>query len=280
MPELHLVPVNGIEMAAWVWPGADPPILFAHCTGFHGRAWDQIAELFPDRRRIAAEFRGHGRSTKHEPPYPWRQFGADLAALAEAWNLRGALGVGHSMGGHSTVCAASLRPETYSALVLVDPTIFSPDRYGTQPADASFIERRRNVWSSWKEMYDRFAPRPHFSRWRPEALRSYCEFGVLPEGDHFVLACPPHIEASIYFQSKQPASNLYPEIARIEQPVTVIRAGKVRGASEFDLSASPTGIDLASYFPRHRDVLWEDLWHYIPMEAPERVAAEMARAHF
>jgi pimeloyl-ACP methyl ester carboxylesterase len=280
VPELRFAHVNGIEVAAWVWPGEEPAILFAHCTGFHGRAWDQVAELFPGRLRIAIEFRGHGRSTKHDPPYPWRQFGADLAALAELWNVRDALGVGHSMGGHSTVCAAALRPETYSALVLVDPTIFAPDRYGTPPPDASFIERRRNVWHSWHEMYQRFESRLPFSRWRPEALRSYCEFGILPHGGHFVLACPPEIEASIYFQSKQPGSNVYPEIAGIQQPVTVIRAGKVRGPNEFDLSASPTGVDLASYFPHSRDVVFEDCWHYVPMEAPERVAEEMTRSYF
>jgi hypothetical protein len=41
------------------------------------------------------------------------------------------------MGGHSTVCAAALRPETYAKMLLIDPTIMSPELYGSPPPDAS-----------------------------------------------------------------------------------------------------------------------------------------------
>src|SRR6202161_2080259 len=108
-PELIMTPANGVDIAAWVWPGADPPLLFAHATGFHGRAWDAIVRRLPGRRRIAVEVRGHGRSSNPEPPYRWRDFGRDIAAVADALGVHDALGVGHSMGGHSTGCAAALR---------------------------------------------------------------------------------------------------------------------------------------------------------------------------
>ncbi len=186
-PELIMTPANGVDIAAWVWPGADPPLLFAHATGFHGRAWDVVARQLPGRRRIAVEVRGHGRSSKPEPPYLWRDFGRDIVAVAEALDVRGALGVGHSMGGHSTVCAAALRPETYSALLLIDPTIMPRELYGTAPPDASFIEKRRNVFPSAEAMVERFQNRLPFSRWHPQALRDYCEFGILERGDEFVL---------------------------------------------------------------------------------------------
>jgi lipase len=274
-PELIMTPANGVDIAAWVWPGADPPLLFAHATGFHGRAWDVVARQLPGRRRIAVEVRGHGRSSKPEPPYLWRDFGRDIVAVAEALDVRGALGVGHSMGGHSTVCAAALRPETYSALLLIDPTIMPRELYGTAPPDASFIEKRRNVFPSAEAMVERFQNRLPFSRWHPQALRDYCEFGILERGDEFVLACPPEIEASIYHESRVEESNIYPEIERIEQPVTVIRAGKTREAGVFDLSTSPTAPDLAAHFPHGRDMVFADCTHYIPMEAPERVAEQI-----
>ncbi len=221
------------------------------------------------------ELRGHGRSSKPEPPYAWRDFGRDITAVAEARDIRGALGVGHSMGGHSTVCAAALRPETYAALLLIDPTILSRELYGTQPPDAAFIKKRRNVWKSAEEMIERFRDRLPFSRWHPQVLRDYCEFGILPRGDEFVLACPPDIEASIYHESRVPGSDIYPEIARIELPVTVIRAGKTREPGVFDLSTSPTAPDLAARFTHGRDMVFADCTHYIPMEAPERVAEQI-----
>jgi pimeloyl-ACP methyl ester carboxylesterase len=110
-------------------------------------------------------------------------------------------------------------------------------------------------------------------------LRDYCKFGILPRGDEFVLACPPDIEASIYHESRVSASNIYPEIERIRQPVTVVRAGKTRDPGVFDLSTSPTGPDLATHFPHARDMVFADCTHYIPMEAPDRVADLVARAH-
>lgn len=277
-PELIMVRANGVDVAAWEWPGANPPLLFAHATGFHGRAWDAIARALPGRRRIAVEVRGHGRSGKPELPYLWRDFGRDIAAVAEDLGVDGALGVGHSMGGHSTVCAAALRPETYSALLLIDPTIFSPELYGTKPPDASYIEKRRNVWKSAEEMIERFRSRLPFSRWHPQVLRDYCEFGILPRGSEFVLACPPEIEASIYHESRVRESNIYPEIERMELPVTVIRAGKTREPGVFDLSTSPTGPDLAAHFPQGHDMVFADCTHYIPMEAPERVVEQIRQA--
>jgi pimeloyl-ACP methyl ester carboxylesterase len=275
-PLLTMVNANGVDIAAWVWPGADPPLLFAHATGFHGRAWDAILRVLPGRRRIAVEVRGHGRSSKPEPPYLWRDFGRDIAAVADALDVHDALGVGHSMGGHSTVCAAALRPQTYAELLLIDPTIMPRELYGTAPPDASYISKRRNVFPSAEAMIERFQNRLPFSRWHPQVLRDYCEFGILPRGGEFVLACPPDIEASIYHESRVPESNIYPDIERIQQPVTVIRAGKTREPGVFDLSTSPTAPDLAAHFPHGRDIVFADCTHYIPMEAPERIAELVA----
>lgn len=265
-----------LQLAVWEWPGDEPAILFAHATGFHARCWDQVSRAFPNRRRVAVDLRGHGRSSKPAPPYPWRGFGEDIATVADALGVRGAIGVGHSMGGHSIVAAASLRSEIFSALLLIDPTIFPPHRYGQAPFDASFVGKRRNVWQSPEEMFRRFHSRPPFASWQPEVLRDYCEFGLLPCDGAYVLACPPEIEADIYSHSNAPASNLYSEIPLLPHPVTVIRAGKPRGPDASILSTSPTAPDLAGKFQRGRDLLLPDHDHYIPMTDPALVAREIS----
>jgi pimeloyl-ACP methyl ester carboxylesterase len=274
-PELKILHSPEVELAVWDWPGDGPPFLFAHATGFHGRCWDHIIGMFPERRCLAVDARGHGRSGKPEPPYHWRSFGPDLRFVAEALDVRGAIGIGHSMGGHITVQAAALRPETYTALLLVDPTIFPRAYYGDTPPDASLTLRRRNHFQSADEMYERFHARMPFVRWKPEILRDYCNYGVLPNGDGFVLACPPRVEASIYENSKEPGANIYPVIAMVRQPVTVMRAARTRDPRVFDLSASPTSPELAAHFADGREVVLEGASHYIAMEEPERVAAEI-----
>jgi len=276
-PIFRMIPAGGTELAVWDWPGEGPPLLFAHATGFHARCWDAVIRRLPGRRAIAVDLRGHGRSAKPDPPYPWRTFGQDLAELTGLLDLRAAIGIGHSMGGHSIVSSALARPETYAALFLIDPTIFPPERYGQAPIDSSFIRRRRRYWNSPAEMFENFRPRPPFALWQPEVLRDYCEFGLLPARDQFELACPPDVEASIYPLSVAPESNLHPQLADIRQPVVVARCGVPWTSERFDLNASPTDPDLASRFPHGRDILLKDRSHFIPMEAPEWVAEECVR---
>jgi pimeloyl-ACP methyl ester carboxylesterase len=274
---LKFVGEPGAELAVWEWPGEDPPFLFAHATGFHGRCWDQIIRMFPERHCLATDARGHGRSSQAELPYHWRILGRDLAAVAEHLDLRDAIGIGHSSGGYSTVQAAALRPRTYRALLLIDPTIYPQEFYGTPAPDSSFTLRRRNLWASADEMFERFKARPPFASWRPEILRDYCDYGVLPRNGEYVLACPPAVEASIYENSKEAAANVYPDMAQIQCPVVVMRAGRERQSGTFDLAASPTAPDLASRFAHGRDVVLPDASHYIAMEEPEMVTEEIRK---
>jgi pimeloyl-ACP methyl ester carboxylesterase len=276
-PNLTVLRVRGVDLAVWEWPGEGPTFLFAHATGFHARCWDEVIRGLARGRAIALDMRGHGRSEKPKTPYCWREFGEDVAETARLLDLRGAIGVGHSMGGHSIALAAALRPDAFASLLLVDPTIFARQYYGRpQRHDSSFIARRRNDWASPEEMFERFRSRPPFAQWRVEVLRDYCEYGVLPAGDRYVLACPPEIEASIYAGSNAAEADIYPLLGRIEIPVTVVRGGIPWNTEKFDLAASPTAPGLAGEFPKGRDVFLEGRSHYIPMESPEIVAEHLA----
>ena len=280
-PQLHILPLETVSLAVWEWPGIEdaayPPLFFAHATGFHGRLWDAVIRMLPGRRAWAVDLRGHGRSGKPAPPYRWRAFGADAAELVRALRLRGAIGIGHSSGGHAMALAAALAPEAFRALLLIDPTIFPAQLYRQPKLDASFTLRRQNHFGSPEEMIERFRNRAPFAAWKPEILRDYCRFGLLPEGGQLVLACPPAVEASIYAESNAPESDIYTDIAGITQPVTVVRAGLARRPDVFDLSASPTAPDLAARFRHGRDVPLPGQSHFIPMEIPERVVEEVEK---
>lgn len=269
------MPVGALSIAVWEWPGADPPLVFTHATGFHGRIWNAVVRMLPGRHVYAADLRGHGRSDKPDPPYRWRDFGSDLAAVVRALGLRNAVGVGHSSGGHATVLAAARAPDVFRTLLVIDPTIFPPEWYSQPRLDASFTLRRKNNWQSIEEMIERFRNRPPFAAWKPDVLRDYCEFGLLPAAHGLVLACPPPVEASIYAESNAPESDIYSEIAAVAQPVTVMRAGIERRPGVFELAASPTAADLAAKFRDGRDIVLPGQSHYIPMEVPERVVAEL-----
>jgi pimeloyl-ACP methyl ester carboxylesterase len=140
--------------------------------------------------------------------------------------------------------------------------------------------KRRNQWASADEMFERFASRSPFSRWRPAALRDYCDYGVEQEGaGGYRLACSPETEAGIYATSSLPENGvIYADVAALEIPARVVRCGIARHGAEGAemMLSSPTASDLASHFKHSEDVVLADTSHFIPMEAPERVAALIA----
>jgi lipase len=277
-PVVSHVLVNGIEIALWEWPGVGQPVLFCHAAGFHARIWDQVIDRLPGTRRcFAYDARGHGRSSKPPPPYAWRDFGADAASVAQKLELSGALGVGHSLGGHAVTLAAALRPGAFAGLLLLDPVIQSKDKYVGPWTQAGFVRKRRSRWPSPEDMFENFASRPPFDAWDLRVLRDYCQYGLLPDGPDYILACPPEIEASIYEASPAVESNLYPEIATISIPVHVVRSGRFQGPGNL-MRSSPTAPDLAASFAYGADTLLAEHSHFIPMESPELVAKLIANS--
>jgi lipase len=274
-PKLIKLRAGDLTLAAWDWPGEDPVLLFLHATSFHGRCWDAVIRQFPGRHCVAIESRGHGRSSKPAPPYHWGAFTGDLLSILDQLAISNAIGIGHSMGGHTLAAAAAARPGAFSGLVLADPTIRPPEAYQSPAFDVAFVRKRRARWSSPKEMFDSFRGRPPFDRWVPEILHDYCGFGLLPDEDAFVLACPPEVEASIYECSKEEETRLYGRVGSVAIPVIVLRAGY---SSDLPFSNSPTDPKLASRFQDGEDLLLPELTHFIPMEAPGVVADSIRRA--
>ncbi|CAF0924634.1 unnamed protein product [Didymodactylos carnosus] len=272
---LHNRPVGGmesIEMNVWEWSGVKPTIFLCHATSFHGRCWDQIVHALPNQHIIAIDFRGHGLSTKHAPPYSFRSFGEDLAALAEKLELREAIGVGHSLGGYAVVLAAALRPTSFSSLLLLDPVILSESAYTSNiNMPVGFILKRRHIWSSANEMIESFQNRKPFRTWNSAVLRDYCNYGLIPSqnGSDLILACSPEAEASVYISSVAPESNIYQEISQIEIPVHIVRSPLPLVAGGFE--TSPTAHNLVTYFRQGQETVIDDISHFIPMERPELV---------
>lgn len=276
--------MNGIELAVFEWGrplvGREPTLLMAHATGFHARCWDPVVRRLSERHVIAVDQRGHGRSQKTAIDH-WQVFGRDLAELARALELRDAIGVGHSMGGHALVDAAAARPGAFQRLVLVDPVIASPDAYGeggwtiaSLGGEPHPTTKRKRRFSSPEEMEERFRDRVPYRVFQPEALRAYCTYGLLPaeDGDGFVLACPPEIEASIYTTSRT-NQGVHESVRALDIPVLVLRAKQPSEPRDvMDFSSSPTWVGLAAKFRYGREIHFPDHTHFLPMEIPEQIS--------
>ncbi|WP_206073286.1 alpha/beta fold hydrolase [Erythrobacter colymbi] len=114
---------DGTEIFYKDWGAKDAqPIVFHHGWPLSADDWDNqmlffLAEGF---RVIAHDRRGHGRSTQTDTGNEMDTYAADVAALTDHLDLKGAVHVGHSTGGGEvTRYVARARPGRVSKAVLI-----------------------------------------------------------------------------------------------------------------------------------------------------------------
>ncbi len=273
-----------MRLSYWEWRAqgehAEPPLFFAHATGFHARVFDAVIEHFPGRRVISVDLRGHGLS-EGGPIDDWRTVTDDIAALLQKLELRGVVGIGHSMGAHVLAqCAADL-PDVFTNLILFDPVILAPDYYAVDaplftPDSAHPSIRRKRDFASVEAMMTRFAARDPYALFDARVFADYCRYGLVenPVGDGMVLACTPETEASIYGSSRSNAG-IHEAVKRITAPTVVVRA-KQTGLHDF--KSSPTWPLLAQQIPKGIDMPRPDRTHFHPFEDPADAAAIIRKA--
>ena len=276
----YAAPAGEICWFEWGRAGPKPTLLLLHATGFHARCWDAtIAALPDDQHVIALDLRGHGRSYRPDSLSDWMETAKDVVAFVNAHCPEPVVAVGHSMGGYVAARTAAIAPDRFARLLLVDPVMllpvvyaYDPDALGSSPDDHP-VARRRNAWDSAEQMIERFANREPYVHWRADVLADYCNYGLVPaaNGDGLELACPPVLEATAYMGAWR--NNPYLWIGEVACPTTILRARNAERKNAMDFSSSPTASDLWKHFPDAHDLHWPDVSHFIPMEAPDRLAA-------
>lgn len=289
-PLERAVTLDGLRHVCFEWNaslrGEAPTILLVHATGFHARLWDRVVLGLGARHVIAVDQRGHGRS-EGAPVDHWAVFAADLEGVVDALDLPpGAVGVGHSMGGHALVEMASRRADALSRLVLVDPVIAEPESYTGEPLPeearrANPVARRKRFFDSPEAMWTRFVDRHPYSLFREDVAMDYCRFGLLSrenadgEGD-FELACAPEMEASVYNTARTNTA-IFEAIPQVDQPVAILRAKQSPPGAGMDFSGSPTWPGLVGLLPNARERYLPSLSHFMPMQDPAFLAEAILR---
>ncbi|TDO52964.1 pimeloyl-ACP methyl ester carboxylesterase [Kribbella sp. VKM Ac-2571] len=224
--------------------GTGDPLLLVHGWGGDSRAWSGLG--FEDRRVIAVDLRGHGRSPVLRHGYRPADYAADLAALVERLGLRPVVAIGHSMGGQIVAELALERPDLVAAVVVIDPA------YGADEAEAATFEQRlaalRNDGSD--------------AAVRQLGLRA----GAVRDQ---LLATPGHVLAESYagmytdpdaFGARPAAAT---RLAALTQPLLSIRPTPAMAAWDISLSL-PYGSRVA---------LWNGCSHFLHHERPRQFVA-------
>ena len=207
-PHSRYVEVHGLKLHCLEWPGQGWPLVFIHANSYCGGVWSPLAARLSDSFRVfALDMRGHGLSDKPETGYDWGSLRDDIVGLLQGLDLRETLLVGHSRGGGATVLATAACPERVRGVVLYEPNI-TPGRIlagqgeGNRMSVNSLVERamrRRTVFNSRQELFDRYSQENALKQWTEESLWAYIEHGTTVRDDgQAELLCPTWVEAQLY----------------------------------------------------------------------------------
>src|ERR1700739_4008804 len=114
---------DGTEIFYKDWGSKDAQaIVFHHGWPLSADDWDNQMMFFLGEgfRVIAHDRRGHGRSSQTDTRNEIDTYAADVAALAQALDLKGAVHIGHSTGGGEVAhYAARAEPGRVAKAVLI-----------------------------------------------------------------------------------------------------------------------------------------------------------------
>jgi pimeloyl-ACP methyl ester carboxylesterase len=155
-------PVNGLKMYYEV-RGAGRPLVLLHGGAGTIEMWGRALDLLSENRRVvAAELQGHGRTADIDRLLRYEWMADDVAALMEHLHLGKADVMGYSLGGGVALRTAIQHPEVVGKLVLVStpfkrqgwyPEVLAGMGQGARPESAEALKK-----TPMYEAYSRVAP--------------------------------------------------------------------------------------------------------------------------
>ena len=246
------------------WGGTGPLLHFAHGNGFPPGTYRKlISELGKSHHVVSMSARPLWAESRPRVLRNWSVFAEDLRAELGRRDLRGIVGVGHSLGAVTSLLAAAADPGLFSAVVAVDPIVLTGARalfWGTVKA-VGLAE----LWSDRAEARNTYSGKKIFASWDPEVLDDYLDSGMvdLPQGG-VRLRYPRECEARIFSAAPH---DLWAELRKVSVPTLFVQGE----SSDTFLDAARARVERE--VPASLTAVVADSSHFLPMERP----AELAR---
>ena len=114
---------NGITLAYVEMGNSDGvPALLIHGYTDNSRSWSLLAPYLKQRRLLAIDLRGHGRSDAPQCCYDYADLANDAALFLDAMGVAKADVIGHSLGSLTAQLLAAQHPDKVDGLVLISST--------------------------------------------------------------------------------------------------------------------------------------------------------------
>ncbi|MGB2956505.1 MAG: alpha/beta hydrolase [Anaerolineales bacterium] len=273
-----------------------PLFLFAHANGYPPEAYRTFLLPFLDDFQVMAlPLRPFWPGSDPDRLKDWRLFRDDyldfLKELESNQRLSSrskigfnqVIGVGHSVGGMTTLMAAIERPKLFRALVLIEPVLFPPWRGIIMRAQAPFnlmrrfyplirgTLRRKVNFPSREVMFTNYRLKKIFKGLSDPVLRDYVAGLASDNPDGTVnLKYSPAWEARIYETSGLADAYVWRNLPKVSCPVLVLRG-------ENSETLKPRVVRrMAKKLPDGQAYTQPEAGHLLPLEVPDRTASLIA----
>ncbi len=259
---------------SWLdWGGSGPVLHFAHANGLPPGTYRRLIDVLRSSYHVVSmEARPLWPGSDPRSLEDWSLFVDDLRAELHRRNLRGVVGVGHSLGAVATLLAAAQEPGLFSAVVAVDPIVLAgwfALFWGTMKAIgldrhlpiARGARKRRDHWPDRDTVRRSYARKRAFRGWAPGVLDDYLSAALEPAADGGVaLRYPKRWEARIF---RVAPHDLWRELRRLAIPSLFVQG------EHTDTFLPAAARKVAREVPGATVTMIPDTGHFAPMEQPE-----------
>jgi len=263
--------------SAWKRLGGEGACLvFTHANGFPPETYATLLRALVPHFQVAT-FAARPLWSTDDPKglQSWHPLAADLEEAIESHDQFPVVAVGHSLGGMLCALASADRPDLFSALVLLDPVVFT----GVQSFGWGWMKRlgmeqrfhlvrgalrRRDAWPDRAAARASWSGKTAFEHWDPGVFEDYLKCGLVTRPDGTVaLRYPKRWEARIFEVCPHDEWSI---LRRISVPVLVIRG------ETSDTLLPNAAQRMSRELPDARVVDLEGTSHFLPMEKPGEIA--------
>ena len=268
-PDTQVVATDGARLRVARWgtgTGTNPSVVLVHGITASLEDWlPLVPHLLEAGWSVTAlDLRGHGQSTLGSARVSTRRLADDLVAVLESLDVRGAVLVGHSLGGYAALGLAVHHPEVVQQrvvrLVLVGST---PTMRGA--AELTALASAASPLSVAMQRH----PRHGAVLMRVQVFGDSPSLPAIEDVRRRWSSCP--LTTRVAYAQGLAGQTLTPMLTRVRVPVAVVRGTRDRVAR-----ASRSRL-LHAALPQSELVMIEGAGHAIPTERPRDLTAVLTR---
>jgi non-heme chloroperoxidase len=207
---------DGVELFHRDW-GSGRPMLFVHSLSMSTAMWGCQEAFFSDHgfRCVSFDRRSHGRSGAAAADNDLNTFADDLRDVIDAVDLHEAILVGHSVGcGEIIRYLARHGSRRVAKVILLAPTTPFVSQTPDNPfgAPVAYFEQMRAQWATDFPLWVHENKLPFFGVASSTPMLDWLEHEMLKA----------HVPSAIAYHRAYVATDLRPDLARIDRPVLIL----------------------------------------------------------